>query len=229
MKIGGFVKNSFVDYPGKIACTIFTVGCNMRCWYCHNSHLFNKQEKLVDERQVLEFLKSHQGFLDGVVVSGGEPTLQPDLIDFIKKIKSFGYDVKLDTNGTNFDVLEHLVNEKLVDYVAMDIKAPLESYKKVTQVKSNMDSINSSIDLLLKGEVDYEFRTTFSPDLSLDDIEKICKRINGAKNYSIQKYNTVEYNKINMIPRERQDHFKAEEIAKKYVKNVVVKGVWGSA
>ena len=225
MKIGGFVKNSFVDYPGKIACTIFTVGCNMRCWYCHNSHLFNKQKNLISEEEILNFLETHKDFLDGVVISGGEPTLQPDLIDFIKKIKSFGYDVKLDTNGTNFDVLDHLIKEKLVDYVAMDIKAPIEDYEKITLVKNNMESVNNSIDLLLKGVVDYEFRTTFSPDLSVEDIEKIGKRINGAKNYSIQKYNTVEYNKINMIPRPREDHFKAQEIAKKYAKNVVVKGV----
>lgn len=225
MKIGGFVKNSFVDYPGKIACTIFTVGCNMRCWYCHNSHLFNKQKNLIDEEEIFKFLQEHQGFLDGVVVSGGEPTLQPDLVEFIKKVKDLGYEVKLDSNGTNFDVLEHLIKEKLVDYVAMDIKAPIESYKKVTQVDSNMENINNSIDLLLKNYVDYEFRTTFSPDLSLEDLEKICIRIKGAKNYSIQKYNTVEYNKINMMPRNKSDFTKAEEIAKKYVENVIVKGV----
>lgn len=225
MKIGGFVKNSFVDYPGKIACSIFTVGCNMRCWYCHNSHLFNKTQNLIDEDEILDFLNTHKDFLDGVVISGGEPTLQPDLIEFIKKIKYFGYEIKLDTNGTNFDVLEFLIKEKLIDYVAMDIKAPLEDYGKVTMVKNNMESINSSIDLLLKNVVDYEFRTTFSPDLSLQDIEKICVRIKGAKNYSIQKYNTVEYNKVNMMPRSKEDHFKAMEIAKKYVKNVLVKGV----
>ena len=225
MKIGGFVKNSFVDYPGKIACTIFTIGCNMRCWYCHNSHLFNKQKNLINEEEIFEFLNSHKGFLDGVVISGGEPTLQPYLVEFIKKIKSFGYEVKLDTNGTNFEILELLIQKKLVDYVAMDIKAPLEDYSKVTMVKNDMESINSSIDLLLKNMVDYEFRTTFSPDLSVEDIEKICIRIRGAKNYSIQKYNTVEYNKVNMIPRQKADHFKAEEIAKKYIKNVIVKGV----
>ena len=225
MKIGGFVKNSFVDYPGKIACSIFTVGCNMRCWYCHNSHLFNKQKNLISEEEVLNFLADHAGFLDGVVVSGGEPTLQPDLVEFIKKVKSFGYEVKLDTNGTNYDILELLIENKLVDYVAMDIKAPMEKYKQITQVESNMENINNSIDLLLKNKVDYEFRTTFSPDLTLDDVENICKRINGAKNYSIQKYNTVEYNKVNMIPRNKNDHFKAEEIAKRYVQNVVVKGL----
>ncbi len=225
MKIGGFVKNSFVDYPGKIACTIFTVGCNMRCWYCHNSHLFNKTKNLIPESEIVDFLVTHQGFLDGVCISGGEPTLQPDLTDFIKKVKSLGYHVKLDTNGTNFEILQNLVNSKLVDYVAMDIKAPLDKYKEITQVNSNMQSITSSIEFLLQNNVDYEFRTTFSPDLSLADLEEICKTIKGAKCYSVQKYNIVEYNKINMLPRKLEDFDIAKEIALKYVQKVIIKGV----
>ena len=99
MFIAGYVKNSFVDYPGKIACSIFTVGCNMRCWYCHNSHILEKSKTKVEESEIFDFLQSHKGFLDGVVVSGGEPTLQPDLLDFLAKIKAIGYKVKLDTNG----------------------------------------------------------------------------------------------------------------------------------
>lgn len=225
MLIGGFVKNSFVDYPQKIACTIFTVGCNMRCWYCHNSHLFDKTKNLIPESEIVDFLVTHKGFLDGVCISGGEPTLQPDLVEFIKKVKSLGYLVKLDTNGTNFEVLQNLVESKLVDYVAMDIKAPLNKYKEITQVNSNMQSINSSIEYLLQNHVDYEFRTTFSPDLTLDDLEEICKTINGAKCYSIQKYNTVEYNKINMLPRKIEDFESAKTIALKYVKKVNIKGV----
>lgn len=225
MYIGGYVKNSFVDYPGKIACSIFTVGCNMRCWYCHNSHILEKTKLLSNEEEILGFLESHKSFLDGVVVSGGEPTLQPDLLEFLSKLKSMGYCVKLDTNGTNFRVLKKAIDNKLVDYVAMDIKAPLNKYKNITKTDNDMESIENSIDLLLENKVDYEFRTTFSPDLSLEDIEEICKRIKGAKTYSIQKYNTVEYNKFNMMPRDKQDHFKAGDIAKKYVEKVNVKGV----
>lgn len=225
MYIGGYVKNSFVDYPGKIACSIFTVGCNMRCWYCHNSHILEKTKLLSNEEEILGFLESHKSFLDGVVVSGGEPTLQPDLLEFLSKLKSMGYCVKLDTNGTNFRVLKKAIDNKLVDYVAMDIKAPLDKYKNITKTDNDMESIENSIDLLLENKVDYEFRTTFSPDLSLEDIEEICKRIKGAKTYSIQKYNTVEYNKFNMMPRDKQDHFKAGDIAKKYVEKVNVKGV----
>lgn len=225
MVIGGYVKNSFVDYPGKIACTIFTVGCNMRCWYCHNSHILENVKRVVDQNEIIDFLSKRKGFLDGVVISGGEPTLQPDLIEFLGKIKQMGYKVKLDTNGTNFKILEQAINNNLVDYVAMDIKAPIEKYSKITCTNNDIESIKDSIDLLLESKVDYEFRTTFSPDLTVSDIEDICKRIKGAKSYSIQKYNTVEYNKVNMLPRPRQDHFDAEKIAKNYVKNVVVKGV----
>ncbi|MBR4003672.1 MAG: anaerobic ribonucleoside-triphosphate reductase activating protein [Clostridia bacterium] len=225
MYIAGYIKNSFVDYPGKIACSIFTVGCNMRCWYCHNSHLFEKAKIKITEEEIFDFLKQRVGQLDGVVVSGGEPTLQPDLLNFLAKVKSLGYAVKLDTNGTNFDVLLSAIEQNLVDYVAMDIKAPLQKYSQITGTNNDMESINESIDLLLENRVDYEFRTTFSPDLTLEDVEEICKRIKGAKTYSIQKYNTVEYNKINMIPRPKEDHIKAGEIAKKYVEKVNVKGI----
>ena len=225
MYIGGYVKNSFVDYPGKIACSIFTVGCNMRCWYCHNSHLFEKAKIKITEDEIFDFLKKRVGQLDGVVVSGGEPTLQPDLLTFLAKVKDLGYEVKLDTNGTNFEILLSAIKQNLVDYVAMDIKAPLEKYSQITCVNNDLDSINKSIDLLLENNVDYEFRTTFSPDLTVEDVEQICIRIKGAKTYSIQKYNPVEYNKVNMTPRPKEDHIKAGEIAKKYVEKVNIKGL----
>lgn len=226
MIIGGMVKNSFVDFPHKIACVVFTVGCNFNCWYCHNSHLVDKNHKTkIAEAQVFEFLKQRKDFLDGVVVSGGEPTLQYDLIDFISKVKEMGYLVKLDTNGSNYKILKYLIDNNLVDYVAMDIKAPLDDYHKIIGVDTDIEQIKSSINLLLQNKVDYEFRTTYSPDLNANDIEEICKTINGAKNYSIQKYRVVEYNKVNMMPRSREEHLLAQEIARKYVHNVVLKGV----
>lgn len=218
------VKNSFVDYPGEIACVIFTIGCNFRCWYCHNSHLFYARPTITEE-EVFEFLREHKPFLDGVVVSGGEPTLQSDLIDFIKKVKEMGYKVKLDTNGTDYYTLKSLIDEKLVDYVAMDIKAPISNYKKVVMKDCNLVDIQNSINLLKKDLVDYEFRTTFSPDLSLEDMEEICKEIEGAKRFSIQEYRVVKHNKVNMMPRPIEDHYKARDIAKKYVKEVILKGV----
>ena len=225
MKIGGFVKNSFVDYPGNIACVVFVTGCNMRCWYCHNSHLFDSDHKTISELEIFDFLSSHKGFLDGVVVSGGEPTLQPDLVEFVEKVKKLGFLVKLDTNGTNPEVIKTLLDKKLVDYIAMDIKAPLEKYENITKVKNDLSKIKESINLIMSCGVDYEFRTTFSPDLSVADIEEIGKVISGAKRYSLQKYNTVEYNKINMLPRIKSDFFEAKKLMEKYAREVIIKGI----
>jgi len=225
MKIGGFVKNSFVDYPGNIACVVFVVGCNMRCWYCHNSHLFDVNHKTISEIEIFDFLSSHKGFLDGVVVSGGEPTLQNDLVEFVEKIKKMGYLVKLDTNGTNPEVVKTLIDKKLVDYIAMDIKAPLEKYESITKVKIDTKKIKESIELIMNSKIDYEFRTTFSPDLTVFDIVDIAKLISGAKSFSLQKYNTVQYNKINMLPRKKDDFFEAKKLIEKYVESVVIKGL----
>lgn len=225
MIIGGIVRNSFVDYPGKIACVIFTRGCNFRCWYCHNSHLLNAGENKVDQEKLMAFLRERKNFLDGVVVSGGEPTLQPDLIDFLKSLKSFGYSVKLDTNGTRSDVLADILGQKLVDFVAMDIKAPLEDYEKIVCSKPLIEEVKKSISILINSDIDYEFRTTFSPDLLVSDIEKICKSIAGAKKYCIQKYRQVEYNEKNMPLKNKEEHLKAQEVARKYIKNVDVRGL----
>ena len=224
MEIGGIVRNSFVDYPGVLCAVVFTTGCNYNCWYCHNSHILHKKGE-VREEDVLTFLKKRKKFLDGVVVSGGEPTLQKDLEDFIRKVKALGYKVKLDTNGSNFEVLKGLVSKKLVDYVAMDIKAPLNKYEMVTGVTRPLKDEQKSIEFLLTSKVDYEFRTTYSPDLNLQDIEEICKRIKGAKRYSIQKYRTVEYNKKNMPEKKKEEMECAGEIAKKYIKEDLVKGI----
>jgi len=225
MVIGGMVKNSFVDYPGKIACVVFTTGCNFNCWYCHNSHLLNYNKKTIAQEEVFNFLQTHKSFIDAVVVSGGEPTLQKDLVEFIKKVKGMGFLVKLDTNGSNPEVLQFLIKNNLVDYVAMDIKSNFKKYNLIAQVSVDVNLIKQSISILLNSGIDYEFRTTFSPDLDLTDISEICKQIKGAKRYCIQKYNVVDYNPKNMTPYHKDIHLKAQEIAKDYVKEVVVKGV----
>ena len=224
MEIGGIVRNSFVDYPGVISAVVFTTGCNYNCWYCHNSHILHKKGSISEEK-VFSFLEERKKFLDGVVVSGGEPTLQKDLIPFVKKIKDRGYLVKLDTNGSNFEVLKTLVENKLVDYVAMDIKAPFNKYEMIVTVKRSLENEKKSIEFLMKGIVDYEFRTTYSPDLNLDDIEEICKMIEGAKRYSIQKYRTVDYNVKNMPEKKKDEMEEAGRIAQKYIKEVLVKGI----
>ena len=131
MKFAGIVKNSFVDFPGQIATVVFTSGCNFNCWYCHNRELIPRSEGKIDESEVFDFLNSRKGMIDGVVVSGGEPTLHEEIYDFIKKIKNLGLKVKLDTKGTNPEVLGKLLGENLLDYVAMDIKTSFSNYEKI--------------------------------------------------------------------------------------------------
>ncbi|MCK9575442.1 MAG: anaerobic ribonucleoside-triphosphate reductase activating protein [Clostridia bacterium] len=193
MIIGGYVKNSFVDYPQNISAVIFTVGCNMNCWYCHNKNLITMSEKIKGQQkklktEIFDFLRNHRCFLDAVVISGGEPTLQNDLFEFIIAIKSMGYKVKLDTNGTNPDCIHKLIKNKLVDYIAMDIKAPLNKYNTITETNNNLKDIEKSIKLIMDSLIDYEFRTTFAPPLTVDELVQIAQIITGANNYCIQKY-----------------------------------------
>lgn len=223
MKIGGFVKNSFVDYPGNISCVIFTSGCNMNCWFCHNQSLLSGQDSDAKLEEIFDFIKGRKGFLDGVVVSGGEPTLQPDLEDVLKRIKELGLKVKLDSNGTNYEILKHLVNEKLVDFVAMDIKAPFENYRKITQKDDNMDSVRNSARFLINGNIDYEFRTTFAPNLTVEDMENLAKDIQGAKRLVLQKCRLDE-EEVSYMAHKPSVVQKAVELAKKYVTDVSLRG-----
>lgn len=196
MILGGWQKLTLIDYPGKIAATIFTVGCNFCCPFCHNPELVDpqkikKQPKLSD-KEVFEFLKKRQGMLEGVCITGGEPTLQPDLPEFIKKIKSLGYLVKLDTNGSIPGMLEKLLSERLVDYIAMDIKAPLEKYKKIVGPNVSLEQIQRSIELTRQAP-DYEFRTTVLPALhSGRDILSIGRWLQGSKKYYLQQFHPTK-------------------------------------
>lgn len=195
MQISGVQKFTLLDFPSHIACIVFTPGCNFRCSYCYNSNFVipEKIEKIKDifipESIFFNFLKTRIGFLDGVVVSGGEPTLQTDLIEFIKRIRELGYIVKLDTNGTNFNVVEKIIKEKLVEYIAMDIKAPIEKYKEVTGVSVDTDCILKIVDLIKNSGIDYEFRTTVVKEqLSIEDLKSIANFLSGSKKYYLQKF-----------------------------------------
>ncbi len=191
MIISGFQKFSLIDYSGKICAVIFTQGCNFRCPYCHNPELVNSEffPEPVPEEEIFSFLKKRKGKLDGLVVTGGEPTLQKDMIEFLKKVKEMGYSTKLDSNGSNPDVLEELIDSGLVDYFAMDVKAPLEKYREVTNSDVDSDKIGDSIDLIKNSGLNYEFRTTVvRPQLSSKDIIGIGKLIKGAKLYILQKF-----------------------------------------
>ena len=155
MKIGGFVKNSFLDYPEHISCVIFTSGCNMNCWYCHNKQLIPDSESGANLENILEFIESRKKFLEGVVISGGEPTLQPDLKDVIIKIKNMGLKVKLDTNGSNYQILKDLIDSNLLDFVAMDIKAPIaagDTVGKINVIENNKTIM--TVDVTVKENVD---------------------------------------------------------------------------
>ena len=192
MIIYGLQKLSLLDYPGKTACTVFTGGCNFRCPYCHNASLvvgLNKVEP-VDYDEFFAFLNKRKNILDGVCITGGEPLLQPDIEDFIRKIKQLGYSVKLDTNGSFPDKLKHLVDENLIDYVAMDIKNSPEKYSLTAGVSElNFSKINNSVEFLLSNAVDYEFRTTVVKELhSKEDFVLIGEWIKGAKRYFIQSF-----------------------------------------
>lgn len=188
MKIGGVQKTSLLDYPDKISAIVFTTGCNFRCDYCHNPELINfNKEPAWTCAGFFEFLSTRKGKLDGVVITGGEPCMQLGLLDFIKQIKSMGFLVKLDTNGTFPNILEEVI--PFVDYIAMDIKAPLYKYSSIVNMEINVDKINRSIELIINSGVDYEFRTTVvKSQLNKIDFINIGKLINGAKKYYLQKF-----------------------------------------
>ena len=176
MKIGGFQKFSLLDYPGELAAIIFTQGCNFRCSYCQNPELVDaaKSDSLYPEDQILDFLKRRIGKLNAVVIGGGEPTLQEDLEDFLAKIKAMNYLIKVDTNGSLPEVIECLVKKKLVDYWAMDLKAPESLYPVVTRSDIPFSSILKSMEIIRSSSKSYEFRTTFFDRLlHLEDLEKI--------------------------------------------------------
>jgi pyruvate formate lyase activating enzyme len=193
MVLGGYQKLTLIDYPGKLAATVFTVGCSFRCPFCHNPELVISSRSTVHnnktEKEFFKFLRTRKGKLEGVCITGGEPTIQSDLIDFIQKIKKLGYLVKLDTNGTRPDVLKKIISEKLVDFMAMDIKNNLEKYDNTCGTKADKERIKLSVDLIKNSGIDCEFRTTVVPELHTEkDFEKIAKWITGAKTYSLQKY-----------------------------------------
>ena len=192
MKISGLNKLTLLDFPQHVACIIFTCGCNFRCPFCHNATLVTHTQDAEEfsESQILDYLKKRQGILDGVVITGGEPLLQKGIEDFIKKIKGLGYKVKLDTNGSFPEKLISLVNEGLVDYVAMDIKNSKEKYARTAGCENiDISKIEKSIKFLLENNVDYEFRTTVVDELhTIQDIGAIAEWISGAKKYFLQNF-----------------------------------------
>ncbi len=190
MLIGAIDKFTLIDFPEHIAAIIFTQGCNFRCPFCHNPELVlpEKFEDPIPQDEVLKFLESRKKYLDGVEFTGGEPTLQKDLPEMVKKIKEMGFAVKLDTNGTNPEMLKQLFSENLLDYVAMDVKSSLERYDEIAGVKTDTEKIRKSILLIKSHAPDYEFRTTVIKGFhDENEIRKIAELVSGAKKYFIQK------------------------------------------
>jgi len=192
MKINGYEKFSMVDFEGKIACTVFTGGCNLRCPFCHNGSLVIGDVKAnqIDDGEVMEYLEKRRGLVDAVSVTGGEATLQPDLADFLRRVRALGYITKLDTNGLRPDVLKSLLDEGLVDYVAMDIKNSRESYGRTVGIEGyDVGKVQKSVEYLLGGAVPYEFCTTVVLEYHRrSDFESIGRWIAGAERYYLQRF-----------------------------------------
>ena len=230
MKFVGFQKLTLLDYPGKVACTLFTLSCNFRCPFCHNGELIDniKIYEVYEEEEILSYLQKRKGVLDGVCITGGEPLLNKDLPQFIAKVKLLGYSVKLDTNGSRPQELKYLVKNKLIDYVAMDIKNSFEKYKITSNASDeDIDSVKLSIKYLLEGQIDYEFRTTIVSEFhTAEDIETLAKEIKGAKRYFLQNFVDSEYvieKNLHSVPFETLKKMKNN--ASRYINDVQLRGV----
>lgn len=213
MFIGGFQKFTLLDYPGKIAAVIFTMGCNFRCPYCHNPEIVDPKkidyENKIKEEEILEFLKSRKKDLDGVCITGGEPTLQPGLVKFIEKIKSLGFLVKIDTNASHPKIIKDLSEKKIVDYWAVDLKTTPEKYKILTRKNDIVENISASINLITKSDAEMELRTTVvSGIVEIDDFEKMIKWVN--------KINPKTFSKLY---RYAIQNFKSEKTLQENFKN----------
>ena len=231
MHVKGWVKSSLLDYPGRIAASLFCGGCNFRCPNCHNSDIVLHPDQCPDvpQDELEAFLEKRRGLLDGVVLSGGEPTLQADLLAFAARLHEMGYLVKLDTNGYRPDVLEFMIDGDLVDYVAMDIKAPLDKYSLGAGVPVDTARIRQSIGLLCASGLAYEFRTTVVPGILVeDDIEQIARLIAGAPRYYIQQFaprNTLDPEMLKRSPYIPERIRAMADLARQWVDEVDVRGI----
>ncbi len=230
MNIQGLQKLTLLDFPGKMACTVFTAGCDLRCPFCHNRSLVINPpaESEFSEDEIFSFLKKRRGILEGVAITGGEPLMQNDIEDFIVKIRELGYAVKLDTNGTFPSRLKSLVEKNLVDYVAMDVKSSEGGYPSCVGIGGfKTDKISESIEFLKGGKVDYEFRTTVAKGLhTKEDIEQLGRWIQGAKRHFLQAFtDSGDLIGFGLEPFSKAEMLEMCEIMKKYVPSCEVRGI----
>lgn len=226
--IAGFLPMSTMDYKGKVASVVFFQGCNFRCPFCQNPELVEVKEGLLREDEVLGYLKQNREWVDAVVLTGGEPTMHKGITRFAAKLKALGLLVKLQTNGTNPQMLKELINKKLLDYISMDIKAPPEKYDLLAGAKFNKNAIQKSIGIIRNSGVDYSFHTTIAPELSLEDIKKIGEWLRGSKKYVLQQFRaekTLDKSYAEKKPRPKKELQKMAEAVKDCFGKVEVEGV----
>ena len=229
MKIHGLQKMTLLDFPGRVACTVFFGGCDMRCPFCHNAELLDgSAPPVMNDEELLQFLKKRRGLLDGVAFTGGEPLLQKDLPDLASRIREMGYLVKLDTNGTHPDLLCSMIRNGLVQYVAMDIKNSPDRYAETAGLETlDLGPVRESVALLLKGSVDYEFRTTAVAELHDDrSFEQIGPWIRGAKHYFLQRFTdreTVPFEGLHAPTEEQMNRW--AEIVRPFVPATALRGI----
>ena len=230
MKIGGLQKTSLLDYPNAISAIIWTAGCNFRCPFCYNRDLVFGQIETIPEEEVLSFLEKRKGLLEGFVISGGEPLMQKDIVQFAEKVKKLGYIIKIDTNGMYPNKLRELIDKKLVDYIAMDIKAPKNKYDNLSGVKTDIKKIEKSIEIIRNSSLDYEFKTTFAPNLlTKEDIISIAKWLEGSRRFYLQQFKNdaplVSFKLQDVLPHTREVLNDTLKDIKQYFENCDVRGI----
>lgn len=230
VQIKGWQKNTLIDYPPYTSSTVFLGNCNFRCGYCHNPELVVNHHLIpnISEKEILDYLKAKKQWIDAVCITGGEPTMHKDLPDFIKKLKEIGLLVKLDTNGSNPEMLKNLIEQMLIDSVSMDIKANLENYEKVVELKVNKENIEKSIELIKNSGIDYEFRTTVIPGLvGKKELFLIGKWLKGSKKFSIQNFRnrmpTIKKEMQEIAPYSKEELKELAELVKPFFDKVEIK------
>lgn len=227
MKFGGLQKLTLLDYPGKVACTVFTSGCNLRCPFCHNAALVGGGGENYTSEDILSFLKKRRNVLEGMCLTGGEPLIQNGAEDFLAQVKSLGYKVKLDTNGCFPERLRNIISAGLADYVAMDVKNSADAYPITVGCYVDIDAVSRSVELLKSGVVDYEFRTTVTGSFhSEQSIEQTAKWLSGAKVWYLQQFvNSGDLIDPSVTGADEATMRRYKQIAERYVSRVELRGI----
>ena len=230
MKIGGIQKTSLIDYPNKVCAVFFASGCNFRCPYCYNPELVFNKTKLINEKWIKNFLEKRKNLLDAILLTGGEITIQQDFIEFLKKIKKYGYLIGIETNGSKPDAIKKIIDHKVVDFIAMDIKSDLETYEKAAGAEIDKGKIKKSVELIKNSNIDYEFRTTVVPGLFDEETAiKIGEWLKQSKRYVLQQFRNekkmIDKSFRKKKPYTAEDLKKFKKILELYITDVKITGI----